>query len=402
MDCIVFIGTHKSGSSYDAISAAAGLGYFTVLLADKESQLDQAAEFPAVGLMLRCALDDPEHIRRGLGLLPEKGLKARAIVGFTEEHCHAASLMAKECGLRYFTPDAIKTMLNKLETRRAIQDSPYSPFFRAIDNKSELGRRDILEKLPFIMKNPVSAGSKEVYKVCAREECEAAFDEIRARRPEGPVLLEEFLDGPQFLAETLTVDKDVRVAAVVGQEISYDYRFIVTGYSVLTDRRGELYASVCAAAKDIVKLIGMENGPCHLEMRLVRGEWKLIEANPRISGGVMNTLIETAFGVNLVRETLKLALGRQPDLEPKHIKEAFAQYVTVQKAGILLRVTGRNRAAECEGVEHVYVKPRKGQLIIPPISMGQRYAYVVATGGTAERAAQNARYAAGQIRFYVN
>ena len=110
----------------------------------------------------------------------------------------------------------------------------------------------------------------------------------------------------------------------------------------------------------------METGPCHLEMRYARNNWKLIECNPRISGGGMNRLIEHGLGINLVRETLKIALGQEPHPEATRRQHVFAQYITVSETGILEKVTGRKRAAQCLGVREIYVKPRKGALLHPP------------------------------------
>ena len=63
--------------------------------------------------------------------------------------------------------------------------------------------------------------------------------------------------------------------------------------------------------------------------------------------------------------------------------------------------TGLPAAARSKGSERqgVYIKPRRGKLITPPTSRGDRYAYVIATGETDEAARANARAAAGKIRF---
>lgn len=48
MKTIIFIGTQKSGSSREAISTAEQLGYYTVLLTDRQSYMEQRTEFPDV------------------------------------------------------------------------------------------------------------------------------------------------------------------------------------------------------------------------------------------------------------------------------------------------------------------------------------------------------------------
>ena len=166
----------------------------------------------------------------------------------------------------------------------------------------------------------------------------------------------------------------------------------------LTDKVSQqLYIAI----ENIIKEIGLENGTCHLEMRYVNHEWKLIEINPRISGSAINQLIYEATGINLVKETLKLNLGWDLCLKPTKNENAFVQFLTITSPGKLIRVIGKNKAQKIEGVKSVYVKPRKGSILTPPVSMGDRYAYVLATSEDPLKAREIAKSAAKEIKFFL-
>ena len=60
-----------------------------------------------------------------------------------------------------------------------------------------------------------------------------------------------------------------------------------------------------------------------------------------------------------------------------------------------MRLTPRN-------VHCVYIQPKKGSLLVPPRSMGNRYAYVIATGDSKEEAKRNAKTAASKIQFILS
>ncbi len=64
-------------------------------------------------------------------------------------------------------------------------------------------------------------------------------------------------------------------------------------------------------------------------------------------------------------------------------------------------VTGRNRAWRYEGVDDVYIKPKRGTYLHPPLSMGHRYAYVMASSSTKEEAKTIAKAAAKEIHFHL-
>ena len=44
--------------------------------------------------------------------------------------------------------------------------------------------------------------------------------------------------------------------------------------------------------------------------------------------------------------------------------------------GKLVKVTGKNRSSNIQGVDEVYIKPKQGKILRPPLSMGDHYGYV--------------------------
>lgn len=399
MKTIVFIGTQKSGSSREAIKAADELGYYTVLLTDRKNLLNQRTEFPDVHHMLLCDLDNIEEIRKAIRSLVAKALDLLAIASFVDIHCYTAALLSEEFRLNHFTTDAIKTMLNKISSREVLSGTPYAPGFVMLSEGVMPSKVEVRKYLPFIMKSPKSTGSKDVLKITSYKDFSRNKNRLFEKYPGEPILIEEYLNGPQYLVETIVYEGSLNIIAIFKQEITFGERFIITGYELLIHPEDDFYNKLRSAVETIVSKHGLEYGPSHLEMRLVKDCWKLVEINPRISGGGMNDLVEAGLGINLVKETLKILIGQKPNLKPKYTSNVFAQYVTVSESGILERVTGRNKALRAPGVKKVYIKPRKGSLLSPPLSMGNRYAYVIATGNTAEDAKINAKFATSQISF---
>lgn len=400
MKTILFIGTQKSGSSRDAIKAAEGLGYYTVLFTDRPSFIKKCTKFTDVQLMQLHNLRNNEALKQAIRLLISDGLDIHAIVSFVDAHCYTASLLAEEFGLIYFTSEAIYKMQDKILSRQALSNSIYNPHFTSLSSNASVPREKVERRLPLIVKAPNSAGSRDVYEVTTYEGFNACVRRLSAKYPKQRILIEEFLDGPQYLVETVVYKEQLYIVAVVEQEVTFtNGHFIITGYNLLIDPPASIYESLRFAVESILKDFGMKSGPSHLEMRYINDQWKLIEINPRISGGGMNQLLFIGLGINLVEETLKISLGQEPNFEPRHKVHTFAQYIIIPEPGELVKVTGRSSASECPGVKAVYVKVRKGRLLEPPVSMGDRYAYVIATGESEQNARENAKHAASQINF---
>jgi len=395
---IIFIGANKSGSSREAIRAAEKLGYFTVLFTNNEKQLQQRKAYPDIHKMILIDTSNIEDMKDEIYHLTKTGLEIKSIVSFVDPFVHIASILCDEFCDNYTSSTAIEMMEDKEKTRNFLKSQPYSPkFFLLKPNESVSNHLGF----PLIVKSPKSTGSKDVLLANDSSELKKHLSYLRSKNPRETIMIEEYIEGPQYLVEALVYNRKAHVIGIIEQEITQGKRFIITGYGVLVKAPKEIQTGLEEVLQSIVKAFNFENGALHLELRLTKNGWKLIEINPRISGGAMNAMLHAAFGFNLVEETLKLLLGQRPDIHPKHRRFVYTKYIIVESKGILEKVIGRNRATNSPGVVDVYVKPKRGTLLTPPLSMGHRYAYVIAEGATLREAKNKAINAAKEIKFIL-
>lgn len=401
MQTIVFIGTNKSGSSRDAFQIAERLGYLTVLLTNRPKHLEQRTEFPDVHEMVFSDFTK-EDVFHCISELEKQGKQIVGIISFIDPYVHFASELSDERGLPSFSTEAIRQMENKIDTHKALNEEVTS-YFDVYDPEISPDRfvNKFNKKGKWIVKPPESTGSKDIILADDLPSLKKAISRLSRKFRNKPLLVEEYLDGPQYLVEVLVVSGTAHIVAIIKQDFFNERSFVVTGYSLLANLEEDFYRGLQEVVSSIVDSFKMENGACHLELRLVEGKWKLVEINPRISGSGMNAMIEAAYGINLVEETLRLYLGQSPDLTKKRSLDVYAHYLTIDSWGRLLKVTGRNRALQHTGVEKIYIKPRKGAIMRTPASMGNRYGYVIATGENPEQAKEMARTSASEIRFHL-
>ncbi|MFJ7828708.1 ATP-grasp domain-containing protein [Peribacillus sp. NPDC046944] len=401
MKTIVFIGSNKSGSSREALKAAERLGYFTVLLTNRPKFLEQRLEFPDVHQMILTELSNHQTLKETIYKLQNQGKEIHAILSFIDPYVNVAAALAEIFCTSTVPSNQILSMEDKILTRNLLKSLPSSPYFEIYNPEDAL--KDFLKEqnkhIPLIVKSPISAGSKDVLLANNKSQLRKSMKNLIRKYENSPILLEEYLTGPQYLVETLVQDGQVYIVAVIEQEITFEKRFIVTGYSLLPHMEKQFYDGIYETVSNIVEAFQIKNGACHLELRLIQGEWKLIEINPRISGGAMNRIIEVGYGINLVEETIQLFLGNKPNLTKKHSKYVYVHYITVDTMGKLVKVTGKNRAGKYPGVQEVFIKPRKGKILRPPLSMGDRYGYVLASSDVEEEAKKVAKEAAKEIHF---
>ncbi|MCL6632668.1 MAG: ATP-grasp domain-containing protein [Alicyclobacillus herbarius] len=398
MKTLIFIGCNKHGSSRDAIAAAKQLGLHTVLLTDRPSFLRNRESFSYVDDMVWANLQDTEHVEHEI----RERMQRRdvcAIISFTDAHVLTAARLAQKFNLPHQTVNAIARMQDKLTLRECLRESPYSIPFQRVSADSK--RIELWLELPVVVKSPRSTGSKDVFFASSSAEFEHYATRLRNRYPGYDLLVESYVSGPQFLAEVLVHEGQARVVAIVEQVITFGERFIVTGYCIRPYVDSELRQAVEDMVADIRERTGMETGAFHVEFRWSHHKCRIIEVNPRISGAAMNRLIEYTTGINLAKETIRSLCGEEPDLTPQSRYVGYARYLTVDEPGYLEKVTGRHRARKIRGIREVFVQPHKNAYLMPPLSMGKRYAYVIAVAKDEEEAKSAAEKAASCIRFHL-
>lgn len=395
MGAIVFIGASRTGSSMEALAAAYRLGYTVILMTDRRAFLRWPLE--DVQLMYMQSMEE-EMIRQELVQLIQSGRGIEAIISFVDPYVSMAARLSNELCGSVISSDALQLMEDKLTTRLALRNNRASCHFGIV---SSTDSRQTAFTYPFIMKNPVSNGSKDVYYIENEESYELAVKRLTNRSPGKQFLAEEFIEGPQYVIEVVVVDTFPIIVAIIQQEISKDYTFIVTAYDVVMDMDESIYRSLWQTVTEIIRDIDLHHGACHFEMRLSQDGWKLIELNPRISGGAMNRMIEEAYGINLVQETIKLYLGAEPDLIRRKQLPVHTSFITINSTGYLVEIDGVKQAVLCTGVVDVQVKPSIGSIMMPPLSMGHRYGYVMAVGESSEAAKERAEHAVELITFYL-
>ncbi|QQN86012.1 ATP-grasp domain-containing protein [Bacillus toyonensis] len=404
MDTIVFIETNKSGSSREAIKAAEKLNFFTVLLTKKTKFINERTIFPDVHQMIFTDINDYDNIITTIEKLNKSGKNIKGIFSFIDPYVYMAARLSEKFCSNIVSTKAIHHMENKILTRNVLKDLPISlnySIYKPTESLSSFLKKNNKINFPLIVKSPKSTGSKDVLLVKNKDQLILSIQSLLNKLPNEEILLEEYIDGPQYLVEILVQDGKVHIIAVIEQEITFFERFIVTGYSLLGRVEKRLYNSLFNAINSVIQAFNMKNGACHLELRRIDNVWKLIEINPRISGGAMNDIIEIGHGINLVQETIRLMLGNKPSLVKKHYKYVYAHYLTVKSTGKLIRVTGKNRSSKYPGVEKVFIKPKKGTTLKPPTSMGHRCGYVLAAADFKAEAKKIALEAAKEISFEI-
>ncbi|MER9946357.1 acetyl-CoA carboxylase biotin carboxylase subunit family protein [Mesorhizobium sp. M0092] len=257
-------------------------------------------------------------------------------------------------------PDSIERCLDKYTQRELLAkaDVPI-PAYRLAANAGEVEHAAAAIGLPVIVKPTTGSGSVGV-RLCRN------LDEVAEHTsyllsgnhiwPSSPrVLIEEFALGPYYLAHIMG-DKIIGIeGGDSGPPPYFVFRESIFP-APLTDEEQESIADVSLSC---LQALDLGWGPTCIEFRWTMRGPVVIEVNPRLGGGPSPQLIQLAYGVDLITEHVKLAIGEEWDLRRRHSQAAAARLLVADRDGILEWNPGDSRATALSDVAEVkfYVEP---------------------------------------------
>jgi biotin carboxylase len=165
--------------------------------------------------------------------------------------------------------------------------------------------------LPAIVKPAALSGSRGVALIRDEAELAAWCRRVDEAGLPGPYIVEEYLSGPEFSVETLTVDGVHHVVGVTAKQTSGPPGFVETGHLFPAPLPEQDRTMIESTATALLDLAGYRFGPAHTEVILTPRGPRIVESQARLGGDRIPLLIETATGFDIEAEVFR-ALAGQP------------------------------------------------------------------------------------------
>ncbi|MFF3412584.1 ATP-grasp domain-containing protein [Streptomyces sp. NPDC002742] len=325
---------------------------------------------------------------------------------WTEWYLVPVARLARQLGLPANAPEAMQACRNKATSRVLFaRHGVPSAASVSVRNLAEAGAAARQIGYPVVLKPAAHAASIGVIRANTPEQLATAFrfaDQAAGLgRESTSVLVEEYLDGPEVSVECVTYRGETTVVAVTRKTVSAPPYFEELAHCV--DAADPLLDVVTPVASAAIRAVGITNGICHVEMRLVDGRPRLVEVNGRIAGDMIGHLVQLATGIDLPRAAADIACDRAPDLTPTRSSAAAIQLMYPDTSGTLHRL-------ESDGVnpgwlERVHFQHQVGDQLLLPADGGNmwtaRIGYLITTAPTAALAQARAEQAVRRIQIDV-
>ena len=235
----------------------------------------------------------------------------------------AVALSCKALGLRGTSPDAVLITRHKDLLRAALREAGLAmpSFAVARDCDEVLAAADAIG-YPVVIKPPSGADSKLVSvagdPAQARAACAHALDldavpPLWREQLARGFLVEEHLAGPMVSVEIGMRDGRGYLLCITGRTRARDDEVIEIGGHIPAELPEDQARACAAYAESVCRTIGLDLGVFHLEMIVTPRGPVLVEANPRIIGGILPTVYRHAAGHSIYRVLLQVVSGARVD-----------------------------------------------------------------------------------------
>ena len=330
----------------------------------------------------------------------------KAIIGIDQETTYLASIASEALGLRHNSPSAVEIAENKYRFRSRMANSGLpTPWFTLVSIEDIISGQITDLPYPVVVKPLTLSASRGVIRVDNAEELSEATNRIRkilsttecSGLAFDHVLIEDYIPGQEVAVEGLLDDGNLRVLALFDKPDPligpyFEETIYVTPSRLPNHTQSEIIASIGVA----VKMLGLQEGAVHAEVRINKdGIWP-IEIAPRSIGGQCARSLE--FGVAghlediLIRHAMKL---------PQHIQieenvASGVMMVPIPAAGILRDVQGIEAARSISGIQDVTITIPIGDTLTP-VPDGNRYLGFIFSRGETPKDVETALRAAHKL-----
>lgn len=213
------------------------------------------------------------------------------------------------------------------------------------------------------------------------------------------VLIEQFIEGPEFSIEIIVWNGKVNVLTVTDKKTTGAPHFVELGHNQPSCYSKEDVETLKAAAVAGVKALGVNNCACHAEAKLMNGKAYLMEIGARLGGDFISTeLTHLSTGIDMVAAAIDVALGIEPDLSVKEEPKGACIRYFCPKPGRLISVSN----TEVLDDPHVYKKEiyvHEGDIIPEVTSSLSRSGHVIVIEKTPQKAIELAERLIREVKF---
>lgn len=234
----------------------------------------------------------------------------------------SASYVAEKLGipgLKYETAERIK---NKYKTRQALINANVDDTHEAfeVDCGTNLDTLDI--HYPVMVKPCDGSGSRAARRVDHAESLESACKEAIASSLIGKALIESFVSGKEYGAESLVINGDIHVLGIMKKWMTKPPYYAELGHQIPSELPEELEKKAKICVEKAISALEINHGAVNMDLIITdTGDVHIVDVGARMGGNMIGPcIIPMGTGFQYMDNLIRTAVGDEPDWEKRESK----------------------------------------------------------------------------------
>ncbi len=235
---------------------------------------------------------------------------------------------------------------------------------------------------PVIVKPRDNSGSRGVKLCRTKEDLSTSIVEALDNSKMDTVLVEEFIEGPEYSIESLHHDGKNEVIQFTEKKTTEFPYNVELGHIQPANISEEKKQKIREIVAKIGKALNFVNCPSHTELKINERGIYVIETSPRMGGDyITSTLVPLSTGINMEDELLKIALGESINPKPKFVHYSGVRFFAFKEGSIIKHVPNQEFVKSWPHVVDFFFTLKEGDKVNRITSSLNRYGQLILQAG---------------------
>lgn len=339
-------------------------------------------------------------------------IKIDGVVTFWEESTLLTSRIADNLNLIGIPYSVTLKARNKFNFRKfCFENNIKAPKFEILPNEESIDKACNNLNFPVVVKPIFGSSSAFVVKVEDKKELKDIFRYVKNNVSSHPdsaewddlsIMAEEYIDGDEVDIDMIVQNGKIKFYSIADNYQTKEPFFLETGYALPSSLPEEDQKKLIDMAEESLEKLGVTNGCIHFEAKSTKNGAVPIEVNLRMGGDEIYPSVKSVWGVDLIENTVKIAIGEFIKInksEPK--KYVRGKSLSPEKSGIISQLDIEENLEKIKFVEEIHFDKKVGDVVLTPPEGYEFLGWITASGEHSLDADENLEEVLTKISYKI-
>ena len=248
----------------------------------------------------------------------------------------SASYVAEKLGLPGLKYEAARRIKNKYEVRRRLIDSKVDDTHDAYEVGSDTALDKLIIHFPVMVKPCDGSGSRAIRRVDCLEELKGACEEAIKTSRVNKALIETFVKGNEYGAESIVVNGEVFVLGIMKKWMTDPPYYAELGHQIPSELPDNIEQKARNCVKKAIKALEINHGAVNMDLIITpTGDIHIVDVGARMGGNLIGShIVPYGTGIDYMKALIASSVGDVADLTPSY-HSSVATKLLAFKEGVI-------------------------------------------------------------------